>query len=216
MVKPHEVPPPARGYHHGNLRQALLTTALEMALANGPERVSVREVARQLGVSPAAPFRHFPTRRALMTAMAEEAALRLQLEVRKSLARQHGDALARLRSIGRGYLAWARTHAAHFRIVSARDQIDLAASPTLQRHIQDVRDLTEQTVRAAQAAHLVAPEVDPAALALLARATAYGLARMRLDGHFGQWGIDEADAPAAMDATLDLLIHLMAASAPRT
>ena len=43
---------PARGYHHGNLRRALLEAALQLAQQHGPERVSVREAARQIGVSP--------------------------------------------------------------------------------------------------------------------------------------------------------------------
>src|SRR2546423_11324984 len=63
----------ARGYHHGNLRRALLEAALELAQRHGPERVSVREAARLIGVSPRAPFRPFPHRPALMTALAEEA-----------------------------------------------------------------------------------------------------------------------------------------------
>lgn len=74
-----------RGYHHGNLRQTLLEAALALAQAHGPERVGVREAARLAGVSPAAPFRHFPNRRALMTALAEDASERLRIEVRKSM-----------------------------------------------------------------------------------------------------------------------------------
>jgi len=46
----------ARSYHHGNLRRALLEAALELARRHGPERVSVREAARLVGVSPGAPF----------------------------------------------------------------------------------------------------------------------------------------------------------------
>jgi AcrR family transcriptional regulator len=205
-------PPAARPYHHGNLRQALLEAALEIARLHGPERVSVREAARRVGVSPAAPFRHFPTRRALMTAMAEEAALRLRIEVAKSLGRERGDALARLRAIGRGYLAWSRRHAAHFRIVSARDEIDLDGSATLRHEVAVVRGMTEQALREARAAGRVAARHEPAALALLARATVYGLARMQLDGHFAQWDVAADAVPQAMEDTLALLVELMAAS----
>ena len=202
--------PRARPYHHGNLRQALLEAALEMARLHGPERVSVREVARRVGVSAAAPFRHFPTRRALMTAVAEEAALRLRIEVAKSLGRERGDALARLRAIGRGYLAWSRRHAAHFRIVSARDEIDLDGSATLHHEIRAVRDLTAQALRDGQAAGRIPPGRDPEALALLCRATVYGLARMQLDGHFPQWDVPPARVPEAMDGALALLVELIA------
>jgi AcrR family transcriptional regulator len=199
----------ARPYHHGNLRQALIEAALALAQQNGPERVSVREAARHLGVSPAAPFRHFPNRRALMTAVAEEAGERLLIEVRKALAREKGDALARLRAVGRGYLKWAQRHPAHFRIISARDQIDIEGSTALRHNIQAVRELTEQALRAAQDSGQISTRHEAPALALLARATVYGLVRMQLDGHFGQWEITPAAAPAAMEATLDLLIALL-------
>ena len=121
----------ARSYHHGNLRQALLEAALELAQRHGPDRVSVREAARHVGVSPGAPFRHFPSRRALMTALAEEAGERLRIEVRKSMGGRRASPLQRLRSLGRGYLQWAMRHPSHFRIVSARDQIDLDGSIAL-------------------------------------------------------------------------------------
>ncbi len=204
----------ARPYHHGNLRQALLQAALEMAQELGPERVSVREAARRLGVSPAAPFRHFPNRRALMTALAEEAAVRLRVEVRRRPGSQGGDPLRRLRAIGRGYLEWAGRHAAHFRIVSARDEIDIAGSAALRQEIRGLRELTEQALADAQATGQVVASASVPALALLARATVYGLARMRLDGHFAQWDIEPDAVEPAMAAALDLLVDLMAGGAP--
>ena len=199
----------SRGYHHGNLRQALLEAALELARRHGPGGVSVREAAREVGVSPGAPFRHFPSRRALMTALAEEAGERLRIEVRKSMGGRRASPLQRLRSLGRGYLQWATRHPSHFQIVSARDQIDLDRSVALRASIGEVRALTEQTLAEAQQQGEVDAVHDVAALALLSRATAYGLARMQLDGHLGQWGVAAGDEAAAMTNTLDLLITLM-------
>jgi AcrR family transcriptional regulator len=199
-----------RSYHHGNLRQALLEAALDLAQRHGPERVSVREAARLVGVSPGAPFRHFPNRRALMTALAEEAGERLRIEVRKSMGgARRSSPLQRLRDLGRGYVQWAMRHPSHFRILSARDQIDLDGSPALRTSIGEVRGLTEQTLDEAQRQGEVDPAHAVAALALLSRATAYGLARMQQDGHLAQWGVAPGDEAAAMTATLDLLIDLM-------
>lgn len=202
-------PTAARRYHHGNLRRALLDAALELAQRHGPERVSVREAARLIGVSPGAPFRHFPNRRALMTALAEEAGERLRIEVRKAMGAREASPLQRLRSLGRGYLQWAMRHPSHFKIVSARDQIDLEGSVALRTSIGDVRALTEQTLAEAQQGGEVAAAHQVAALALLSRATVYGLARMQQDGHLGQWGVAARDEAAAMTDTLDLLITLM-------
>lgn len=199
----------ARSYHHGNLRRALLEAALELAQRHGPERVSVREAARLVGVSPGAPFRHFPNRRALMTALAEEAGERLRIEVRKSMGGRRATPLQRLRALGRGYLHWAMRHPSHFKILSARDQIDLDGSEALRNSIGEVRALTEQTLAEAQQQGEVDSVHAVAALALLARATAYGLARMQQDGHLAQWGVAAGDEAAAMTGTLDLLIALM-------
>jgi len=198
-----------RGYHHGNLRSALLEAALDLAQRHGPEGVSVREAARLLGVSPGAPFRHFPNRRALITALAEEAGERLRIEVNKSMARRGASPLQRLRSLGRGYLQWAMRHPSHFKIISARDQIDLDGSVALRTSIGDVRALTEQILAEAQQQGEVAAGHGVAALALLSRATVYGLARMQHDGHLGQWGVVAGDEGLAMTNTLDLLIDLM-------
>src|SRR4051794_29792072 len=198
-----------RSYHHGNLRRALLEAALELAQRKGPEGVSVREAARLIGVSPGAPFRHFPNRRALMTALAEEAGERLRIEVRKSIGGRQGSPLQRLRALGRGYLRWAMRHPSHFKIVSARDQIDLDGSMALRNSIGEVRALTEQTLAQAQQQGEVDQVHGVAALALLSRATVYGLARMQHDGHLGQWGVAAGEEAAAMTGTLDLLIALM-------
>ena len=196
-------------YHHGNLRQTLVEAALQLALERGPEGVSVREAARIAGVSSGAPFRHFPSRRALMTAVAEEATERLRIEVRRAIRPSDRTAHKRLAALGRGYLRWARDHPAHFRIVSARDQIDLAGSPGLQRGMQVVREQTEQTIREAQAEGSIAAAHDAAQLALLSRACVYGLARMRLDGHLPQWGVEEGEESQAVEGALALLIGLM-------
>jgi len=49
-----------RGYHHGNLKEALLRAALELIAEKGPAGFTFAEAARWAGVSPAAPYRHFP------------------------------------------------------------------------------------------------------------------------------------------------------------
>ena len=58
-------------YHHGNLRRALLDSALAMVEKEGPHGVSLRAVARLAGVSPAAPYRHFAGKEGLLAAVAE-------------------------------------------------------------------------------------------------------------------------------------------------
>jgi AcrR family transcriptional regulator len=59
-----------RGYHHGNLKEVLIATALELIGAKGPGAFTFADAARSAGVSPAAPYRHFRDRDALVAAVA--------------------------------------------------------------------------------------------------------------------------------------------------
>ena len=99
---------PPKPYHHGDLRRVLIEAALQLAEQGGAAAVSVREAARRAGVSPGAPFRHFPSRDALMTAVAAEAQRRFRAEIEAALAKAPADdPLARFRALGLAYLRWA-------------------------------------------------------------------------------------------------------------
>lgn len=69
--------PVNKSYHHGDLRVALLRASLDLMREQGDHRLTLREVARRVGVSHAAPFRHFRDKNALLAAIAEEGFLRL-------------------------------------------------------------------------------------------------------------------------------------------
>ncbi|HLU92147.1 MAG TPA: helix-turn-helix domain-containing protein, partial [Pedomonas sp.] len=66
-----------RRYHHGNLQEELIATALEMLEAQAEGNISLRELARRVGVSPNAAYRHFPDKEALLAALAAEGFQRL-------------------------------------------------------------------------------------------------------------------------------------------
>ena len=100
----------ARPYHHGNLRPALLGAA-ERALADGRE-LSLRELAREIGVSHAAPRRHFADKQALLDALALDGFERLGREMAASLE-DAGPAFAdRLAALARTYVRFATEHGA--------------------------------------------------------------------------------------------------------
>src|SRR5260370_8670028 len=83
--------PPPKPYHHGDLRRVLIGAALGLVEEGGVEAVSVREAARRAGVSPGAPFRHFPSRDALLTAVAVEAQRRFRGEIAAALSTAPAD-----------------------------------------------------------------------------------------------------------------------------
>jgi AcrR family transcriptional regulator len=103
-----------RGYHHGNLREALINAALDLIAEKGPAGFTFAEAARQAGVSAAAPYRHFRDRDALMADVARRGFERF--EERLAAARDEGRAgpLAALERMGRAYLGFARDEPAYF------------------------------------------------------------------------------------------------------
>ncbi len=115
-------------YHHGDLRRALLDTALEAVGEQGPAALSLRDVARRAGVSHAAPTHHFRDKTALLTALAAEGW--------SLLADALGEATADGRDfaeLGVAYVVFATSHPAHFAVMRAPglargDDPDLAAA----------------------------------------------------------------------------------------
>jgi AcrR family transcriptional regulator len=107
----------SRPYHHGNLRAALLESA-EQTLNEGGE-LSLRELARQVGVSHAAPRRHFAGKQALLDALAEDGFERLGDDLRGALAAAGPSFDARLLAFGRAYVRFATEHAALLELMFA-------------------------------------------------------------------------------------------------
>ncbi len=105
-----------RPYHHGNLRAALLASA-EQTLNEGGE-LSLRELARQVGVSHAAPRRHFAGKQALLDALAQDGFERLGGELRGAMAGA-SDFEGRLLAFARAYVGFATEHAALLELMFA-------------------------------------------------------------------------------------------------
>ncbi len=198
-----------RPYHHGNLRQALIDTAVTVADESGKDLISVREVARRLGVSSGAPFRHFPNRKSLMTAVAEEATLRLRLRVERDLRDAPEDPMARLKALGRTFIEWALNHPTQFRLVSARSLFDFNSSASLNVHFDVVRDTTLNLVKQAQEAAQLPPGCAQH-LALALRALVYGLSRMQVDGQLPQWRVADAQQRQSLILSMDLILDGLA------
>jgi AcrR family transcriptional regulator len=110
-----------RSYHHGNLRPALVGTAVELARAKGPDGVVLREVARRTGVSHNAAYRHFADREQLLAEVALWAMGRLEqaMEERLATVRKRDPAVRarqRLREVGRAYVEFALSEPGLFEV----------------------------------------------------------------------------------------------------
>lgn len=116
-VMPGRRPRAKTAYHHGNLREELVSAALELIRATGAEGLTLRAVAKRLGVSQAAPYRHFPTKDALLAAVAVDGFETLQREIERLSRRAGPNVLARFQAVGLAYATFALKYPAHFKVM---------------------------------------------------------------------------------------------------
>jgi len=109
-------------YHHGDLRNALVASAARLIEASGPQAFSLREAAREVGVSANAAYRHFDDKSALMSAVAADGHARLAMKMRRAMdattaGRSGARAVARFQAVGRAYVEFAIEHPSIFRVM---------------------------------------------------------------------------------------------------
>src|ERR1043165_167514 len=103
-----------RGYHHGNLKEALIRAALQLIAQKGPAGVTFAEAARGAGVSPAAPYRHFRDRDPLMAGVAPRGFQHFERRLAAAWDEGRPSPLTALERMGGAYLAFAREEPAYF------------------------------------------------------------------------------------------------------
>src|SRR5689334_19315662 len=140
---------PRRRYHHGDLANALVAAALGVVERHGPEAVSMRELAASLGVSRAAPYRHFKDRDALLAAVAVLGFEQL-IEGYETALQAPGDGFARLRQATRVYFHFARERPGLHRLMFESDLLSRSApAPELLRPAGRAYELLWQAMRGA-------------------------------------------------------------------
>ena len=169
-------------YYGGDLRRELLEEALELIGREGPSAVSLRSLARRLGVSHAAPANHFPDKAALFTAIATEGFELLGAAITEAAGQAGPEATAgeRLRVTGRAYTGFARAPPAHCAVRGQRDLLH-ADDPALAAASDATFALLQERVRDVQAEGWAAG-ADPQTVAFLAWSVVHGLATLWLSG----------------------------------
>jgi AcrR family transcriptional regulator len=121
---------PARPYHHGNLRRALLDEALATIRNEGVEAVTLREIGARVGVSRTALYRHFADKSALIAAVAAEGFRTLREQLVTAWERNNGG-LAGFEAMGFAYVHFAVANSTHFRVMFSRFIYREPADPAL-------------------------------------------------------------------------------------
>ncbi|WP_235980831.1 TetR/AcrR family transcriptional regulator [Streptomyces albidus (ex Kaewkla and Franco 2022)] len=204
-----------RTYHHGDLRNALIVAATDLARDGGPEAVVLRAAARRVGVSPTAAYRHFAGQAELLHAVKELGQQRLTESMEAAgaslSAREPGPdgAEERVRALGRGYLAFARAEPGLYRVAFCRDEFSM-------EKLDGVIDPGEEDSWGFRSFGILVQALDAlvehgrmterrrAGAELTAWATVHGLATMFLDGPLSQLTSEEIDAVA--ERAFDTLI----------
>jgi AcrR family transcriptional regulator len=183
---------PSRPYHHGNLRQALLEQAMIALRDGGIDELSLRELARAVGVSHAAPRRHFPDRQALLDALAIEGFRRLGATLTEAEAGGDGEFEPTLQRCAHAYVTFATTDAALLEVMFAgkhTETVDQAAN-------QAFAPILSLILRG-QTEHVLDDE-DPERVGLMLLSVIHGIASLRSAGMVGpeqlEWLVDDAIA----------------------
>lgn len=151
-----------KGYHHGNLREALIEATIDLIREKGPTGFTMAEAAKQAGVSAAAPYRHFAGRDELIAEVALQG-----FEIFADLmeyARTKGEpsALSAFEAVGRAYLAFARKYPGHY-IAMFESGVQVTSNPELNRVADRAFDTLTQAAEEL-VAHLPPKSRPPASM----------------------------------------------------
>jgi AcrR family transcriptional regulator len=166
-------------YHHGALREALLRATVELIETEGIGAVSLRQVARTAGVSPGAPYHHFPDRATLLTALADEGFRRLA----DKLTATHDAATtptAALEGILNAYVEFAKANPAYFRLMFRPELTQSHKSDFGAEAAEAAFAVLERTVGECLTANKITADRD--VLAVTMWSLVHGYASLWLDG----------------------------------
>ena len=149
---------PKRGYHHGNLRQALVDAALELIEDKGPTGFTLSEAAKQAGVTPAAVYRHFEGREELIAEAARQGYEIFADLMEYAYETSQPSALASFEATGRAYLAFARRYPGHY-VAMFESGISINRTPDLAQVAGRAFSVLERA--AARLSEDIAPEKRP-------------------------------------------------------
>jgi AcrR family transcriptional regulator len=185
--------PSERPYHHGNLRSALLVAAERVVRERGVQDLSLRELAREVGVSHGAPRRHFPDRQALLDALAESGFERLGAELRAAADSAGDEFQPRLEATAAAYIRFATTDPALLDLMFASKHRD--TEPSLHDAMERAFSVMMELILQGQTIGRLQPG-DPERVGLVLFSTIQGIAALLTAGMITPEQLDELTADA--------------------
>jgi AcrR family transcriptional regulator len=197
--------PGPRPYHHGDLKSAVLVAAERIVETEGVDALTLRAVARMVGVSHTAPKNHFGDLAGLLSELAAVGYRRFGAALSRAMDDAGADPRQRIKAMGLAYVAFARAYPGLFLLMYRSDRLDMNCAS-----LRDAIEDTRQSLKNATTSTAAGKPLPP--LQLAARATAswalvHGFAMLLLDGRLRHTLASlpgEADANALLEAVLDV------------
>jgi AcrR family transcriptional regulator len=189
-------------YHHGNLHQELLVKGLEQLKRVGPDKVSLRALAREIGVSQTAPYRHYADKNALLAALAAQGYSQLSHEIGQASLSVDDDE-ERFMAVGLAYIHFARTNPELYKLMFGSVLACSMDYPEFveagQQAFTVILDHVQQGIN-----HKLFAQKDPRMLGYGAWAMVHGIASLWIDG---MYECSDSDEEIIIVESLRLLLH---------
>ena len=193
-------------YHHGDLRDAILIRAAEIIGEQGIEALSLRAIARDLGVSHGAPNRHFQSKAELLSALGTTAWFEARTAtLSKADELDTDNPHIRLNAMGRGYLKWAMNHPALFSVLLHPD-VARYANDALRAAQQEFEQIIHAVATETQT-HGRYPDIDPHVLSLYTISVPYGIAAL-LRNPLKKGSSDQTDQDDLIAELIELVVPI--------
>jgi len=189
-------------YHHGNLRQALLAKALASLRKQGAEHLSLRELARSLGVSQTAPYRHFADKESLLAELTTQGFRELEQDMQAAMEGGHLAPAAALQAAGVSYIRFAVRHPELYRLMFGAYRLDKGRHRELDHAAADAFGVLITAIQRGVDDGIFRNE-PVIALAIAAWSIVHGFASLSIDGQLAAAG--PADDPALTEHVTQLL-----------
>ena len=167
-------------YHHGDLRQKIIEEALMWIEQENIVSLSLRKIARQIGVSHNAPYRHFPDKESLLAEIAKIGFIELQQTLQQSFMDSPDDWQKKLETIGVAYVKYAVNHQAYYRVMFGDGYTNYEKYPQLAQASKEAFNVLLKVIKSGQEAKIFNSE-DPMQLARVCWSLVHGVSTLAID-----------------------------------
>ena len=210
-MKEHVTPKPKQSYHHGDLRRALVDAAVQLIGEAGIESLTLREIGQRVGVSRAAPYRHFQDKAELLAAVALEGFRLLRRDLETVLETTPAGEVEMLVALGKAYVGFGVRHPSHYRTMFGILWGNKAQYPALAEEGEATSQiLVERIIQGQATGHLVPGNTHQ--MARVVWSLVHGVVMLREDEHLSGSATERQEDPFlagfAMTTLLSgLLVH---------